>query len=103
MEFLKSFELDLWWNKLIAVGLAIIVAAVAAKERDLIFIGLGMVAWGFGESQNHKKMIEWTPPSAYIPQGTITSYPRFPHPFGIALDAIGILLILFGLYRLVAT
>ncbi|RJO75453.1 MAG: hypothetical protein C4523_00025 [Myxococcales bacterium] len=100
MEFLKSFDFELWWNKLIVVGLALVAGALAAKERDLVVIGLGLIACGFGELKNHKKLIEWTPPSAYVPQGMITSYPRVPTPLGVGLDVIGVGLMLFGLYRL---
>lgn len=100
MEFLKSFELDLWWNKLIAVGLATMGAALAAKERDLIFVALGMIAIGFGELFNHKKSIEFRPPNVYEPGGILTSRPRFPTFLGIALDIIGAGFLVFGLYRL---
>ena len=100
MDFLKGFDLTLWWNVLIAIGLAIIVAALAAHERGLIFVGLGMISWGFGESANHKQMMQFTPPNVYVPQGIITSFPRFPTPFGMCLDAVGVVLIALGLCKL---
>jgi len=100
VEFLKGFDLTLWWNSLVAVGLAIIVAALAAHERGLIFIGLGMISWGFGEALNHKTMIEFTPPNAYIPQGVITSHPRISRPIGLCLDSAGIVLIVVGFWKL---
>lgn len=102
MEFLKGFDLSLWWNKLIAVGLAIIVAALAAQERGLIVVALGMIAVGFGEGLNHRMDVRFTEPSAYLPQHMITSYPRIPRPLGVALDIAGGLLMAFGLYRLLA-
>jgi hypothetical protein len=100
VDFLKGFDLTQWWNLVIAVGLAIIVAALAAHERGLIFVGLGMISWGFGESTNHKQMIEFTPPNVYVPQGMITSFPHFPTPFGLCLDGVGRVLIALGLWRL---
>lgn len=100
MDLLKGIDLTLWWNSLVAIGLAIIVAALAAHERGLIFVGLGMISWGFGESLNHKQLIEFTPPNGYVPQGMITSHPRFPRPFGLCLDGAGLLLIALGLGKL---
>lgn len=100
MEWLKGFDLALWWNKLIAVGVAITVAALTAHERGLILIGLGMIAWGFGESRNHLTSLQWTPRTVDRPAGLITGHPRFPCPFGLVLDACGLAMIAFGLYRL---
>ncbi|MGE3990118.1 hypothetical protein [Pseudorhodoplanes sp.] len=100
MEFLRSFDLDLWWNKLVAVGLAILVAALAAANKDLIFIALGMVACGFGEGINHRRDISFTAPSAYLPQHMITQYLRLWHPVGVLLDIGGVILIVLGLYRM---
>jgi hypothetical protein len=100
VDFLKGFDLTLWWNSLIAIGLAIIVAALAAHERGLIFIGLGMISWGFGEWVNHKQLIQITPPNVYVPQSMITSYPRFSAPFGLCLDGVGLVLIVVGLWKL---
>jgi hypothetical protein len=103
MDFLKGIDLTHWWNVLIACGLALVVAALAAHERGLILIGLGMISWGFGESSNHKKMIEFMPASAYIPQGILTSYPRLPRPLGLSLDFVGFALILFGIWKLLSS
>lgn len=103
MEWLKGFELDLWWNKLIAVGVAIVVAALAAKERGLIFVGLGMIAIGLGETFNHTKGHQLTERSIWQPQFLITGYLRTPRLIGFALDIVGGALLLFGLYRLLAS
>jgi hypothetical protein len=100
VDWLKGFELDLWWNKLIAVGVAIVVAALAAKERGLIFVGLGLIAIGFGELLNHRRHESITPPSAWQPQFLITGHLRMPHPLGLAIDGVGVILMLVGLYRL---
>ncbi len=102
MDWLKGFDLSLWWNQLIAVGVAMLIAALAAHERGLIFIGMGLIACGFGESRNHKKLLQWTEPNAYRPQGLLTSYPRVVELLGVALVGLGVLLIAFGLYRLLA-
>ena len=53
LDRLKNFVPQRWWFALIAVGLVIGVAAVAAANYDVALIGLGMRAGGFGEWINH--------------------------------------------------
>jgi hypothetical protein len=95
MDWLKGFDLSLWWRAAIAVGLAITIAALAANNLPLILIGLGIVACGFGEWVNHPMLIE------FMRGGTLTSHPRFNRPLGLMLDALGIALVGFGIYRLI--
>jgi hypothetical protein len=102
MDFLKTFDLTHWWNKLIAVGVPIIVAALAANERGLIFIALGVIAFGLGESINHRKEIEITPPNVYVPAAMITSYHRSMRPLGVVFDVAGLILIVVGFWKLLA-
>jgi hypothetical protein len=51
MDWLKGFaeKLDLarWWKVAIVVGLAILLAALAGKNRDFSVIGLGIVSWSY--------------------------------------------------------
>jgi hypothetical protein len=98
MDWLKGFagKLDLarWWKVAIVVGLAILLAALAAKDRDVIVIGLAIVACGFGESFNHPMETE------IRHEGTLTTFERANRPLGLTLDAIGIALAAFSLYHL---
>ena len=98
MDWLKSFveKLDLarWWKVAIVVGLAILLAALAAKDRDLVVIGLGIIACGFGEWLNHRMEVET------MRGGTLTTFERVNRPIGLTLDAIGVALVAFGLYHL---
>ena len=52
MEWLKNFDLNRRWNVAIAAGLAITLAAIAAKNREGILIGLGIFGLGVGERMN---------------------------------------------------
>lgn len=94
MDWLKNFDLERWWNAVIVVGLAVLVAGVAAKDRAIVLIGLGMIAAGFGEWLNHGKQME------FMGAGMLTSFPRQNRVAGLLLLTLGILLMAFGLYRL---
>jgi hypothetical protein len=100
MDFLKGFDLTRWWYQLIAVGVIIVPAALAAKERGLLYIALGMIACGFGESLSWGKSIEFTPATIYVPAAQITRWVRYTRPLGIAFDAIGMPLVVFGFWKL---
>jgi len=101
LDWLKNFDLKRWWIALIAVGLVIVIASVAAKDRNIAVgiagVGLGIVACGFGEWMNHRMEME------FVKGGTLTTFPRINRPLGFALDALGIILIVTGLYRLFAS
>jgi hypothetical protein len=53
-SFAEKLDLARWWKVAIAVGLTILLAALAAKEHDFSVIGLGIIACGFGEWLNHR-------------------------------------------------
>jgi hypothetical protein len=92
MEWLKNFDVQRWWKAAIVVGLAVIVAALAIKERDIVVVGFGVVACGFGEWMNHRMETE------IRHGGTLTTFERKNRPLGLALDAIGVVLIVLGFY-----
>ena len=92
---LKGFDTRQWWIAMVVVGSALLGAAIAAHERDLILIAFGIVTFAFGEWRNHPLQ------TSISPGWHITSYPRRFTAFGTALDVIGIALIALGLYRLI--
>jgi hypothetical protein len=94
--WLKSFDLGRWWKAAIAVGLVILVAAIAGKNDPFAIVGLSIVAFGFGEWMNHRME------TAFAHGGTITSYHRHNRPMGLVLDGLGFVLALWGLYLLAA-
>jgi hypothetical protein len=95
MDWLKTLDLGRWWNVAMAVGAATTIAALAVKEIGFAATGLGMLSFGLGEWLNHRKEMVW------IKGEILTSYPRFNRPAGIVLDVIGVLLLGFGIYRVV--
>lgn len=95
MEFLKAFELHLWWRALFAAGLAVTLAAIAVKERDIVIFGLGLAAFGLGEWLNRPQVGEM------LPGGILKSWYEWrPCISGLALNAIGIAVMLWGGVRL---
>jgi hypothetical protein len=92
--FAEKFDLARWWKAGIVVGLAILLGALAAKDRDVVVIGLAIIACGFGEWLNHRMEME------IRHGGKLTTFERVNRPLGVALDAIGIVLAAFGLFHL---
>jgi hypothetical protein len=82
LNWLNNFNLRKWWHPAIALGLALVVAALAIKNHDLAAIGLGIAVCGFGEQ-------------------ALEPHSRFRRPIGFAIVGLGIILIAAGLYRLV--
>jgi hypothetical protein len=95
MDWFKGFDLDRWWKVAIVVGLALVLAALAANNRAVVLVGLGIVACGFGEWINHRMQME------FIHGGTLTSYHRANRPLGLVLDALGTAVAGAGIYLLV--
>lgn len=85
-----------WWVALVVFGSGFLAAAIAVKERDLVLIALGIVAFGFGEWRNHPLQ------TGVGPGFKTTSYPHRASAFGMLLDALGAALIGLGLYRFLA-
>ncbi len=96
-DWLKALDLGRWWKVAIAVGVVIAVTAVAAKDRPSLLIGLGMIAGGFGEWMNHPMEME---PRA---GGMLTTFERKNRALGLIFDILGLLLIVIGLFSLLAS
>lgn len=89
MDWLKAFDLELWWRAMIAVGLVLIGAALAANDRGVLILGFGLVAVGFGEWLNRPR----------VGSIELSWYEWRPCISGLVLDAIGLALIAFGLWK----
>jgi hypothetical protein len=95
MEFLKSFELHLWWRALFAVGVAVALAAIAAKEKDIFILGAGIAAFALGEWIKRPQVGEM------LPGGILKSWYEWrPCISGLVLNAVGIAVALWGAFRL---
>jgi hypothetical protein len=95
MEWLRNFDLEQWWNVAIVAGLGITIASLTAKNREGAILGLGILAWGFGEKLNHPRR------EAHFPNGILTSHRRDNGLPGLIVCAIGVGLFIFGVYGLI--
>ena len=95
MDWLKDVDLSLWWRALFAFGAAATLAAIAVKERDVIIVAAGVSAFALGEWLNRPQVGEMLP-------GMIlkTWYERRPCISGLALNAIGLAVAIWGAVRL---
>jgi hypothetical protein len=95
----KRFDVSHWWKVLSAAGIAMLVAAIAAKYPPAIFLGLGVLFLGVGDWHQHPEVT--MPAQSYgLPPGTVTTRERNITFIGLALDAIGLVLFLTGLFKL---
>ena len=97
MEIPSTWDLKRWWNFIGAAGLLLAIASAPVQFIAGVLMGLGLLLFGAGEWGNHAIHIKRTDGT------TAESYPWYPYFFGLLLDAMGIVLFGFGLYRLVAS
>jgi hypothetical protein len=91
---LRAFGLDEWWKALAAAGLAIVLASITVKFVPAFLIGLGVLLFGIGEWRNH-------PLQEQIGFGfKLSGHPRSASIFGLACDAVGLVLAALGLGKL---
>jgi hypothetical protein len=97
MQIRSKWGLKRWWNFIGAAGLLLAIVSAPVQFVAGVLMGLGLLFFGAGEWGNHAIRIRRTDGN------TAESYPWYPYFFGLLLDAIGIVLFGFGLYRLVAS
>jgi hypothetical protein len=90
MVSLKDFNIGGWWNGIAAVGLAITLYSFPRSIPGSL-IGAGLMCFAIGECANRGPHLR-----------KIFHQPWNPTISGVALDAVGIALLVVGFYRLVA-
>lgn len=98
---LDSFDFKHWWKAVVAAGVALAVAAVAAKHHALLVVGLGLISCGVGEWINRPLQQTLVQEGIGGINGIISGNPWRPSPLGLGLDALGVCLLFYGLMRIV--
>ncbi|WP_186269993.1 hypothetical protein [Burkholderia gladioli] len=96
-DFLKNFALDYWYKMLIAASLVFMVIALTVKiyaipNAALFLLATGGFLIGMGEWVNHPYQEALSPDRSF----KITGHLRRPKVGGLALDAVGALLLVAG-------
>jgi hypothetical protein len=97
LDWLKNFDLRHWWNVAIALGLAVVITAIAANDHIIALVGFGIVACGFGERMNHRVETE------FVNNGAFASYERVNGTMGLVLDGLGVILLASGFFRFLSS
>lgn len=98
---IEALNIEHWWKAVAAAGLALTVAAAAAKHNELLLIGLGILACGIGEWINRPMQQTVMQQGLGGLNGIITGHPWRPKPLGITLDSLGVVLVAIGLLKLI--
>lgn len=99
---LEALNIEHWWKAVAAAGLALTVAAAAAKHDPLLLIGLGVLSCGIGEWINRPMQQTLVQQGIGGLNGIITGHRWKANPLGIILDLLGVALIAVGIFRIVS-
>lgn len=91
---LGSVDFDRWYIAWLVISLVLLIACIAAHERQYSLLALGSLVFGMGELINHPRR------QSFHPGFKITDRSRLNSLFGILLDAIGVALMATAAYRL---
>lgn len=92
-----------WYKAVLAAGVVLAGAAVAVGHNPLLICGLGLVLWGIGEFINHPYQEKLVMNDYGSVNAKISGRPWQPNPFGLVLDAIGGILLVIGLVKVLLT
>lgn len=101
MGDLKVF--DSWYKALIAAGVGLGVAAVAASHNQLLVIAIGMIVTGVGAFKDRPQVGTTIREGFGGFNGVVTGRVHVPTLLGNAIQIIGILMIIYGIVRVVAS
>ena len=106
-EVFKDLKLDVWYRAIVYIGGVILICSFffevqGISNAQLQLLSGGVFIIGLGEWKNHKTESFIKPPNAYTgPAAYISTTIRRLDAFGITLDVIGIILILFFIWSLI--
>ena len=101
MAGLDDFKLlDEWYKATIAGGAVIAVPAITVGNDTALICAIGLLLFGVGEFINHPFRSGFIYNEYGGVAGTMKGRSRRPKTFGIALDILGIGLLLYGIVRL---
>jgi hypothetical protein len=91
---LSGLDLGDWYKAALLVALVVLLGAMAAKRDDIAVVATGVLIHCFGQWINH-------PTRSGVGGGFIlTSTSRLPSFGGLALEGIGLLLVIYGVWKM---
>jgi hypothetical protein len=91
---LEGLQVNTWFKGVIAVSAISLAAAITTNRANVAVTATGVLIFGFGQWINHPKRVGFTG------RFKVTSTAREACVSGLFLEAIGIVLALFGAWRL---
>ena len=108
-ELFARLKVEYWYHALLLIGAAGIIAALtidirAMSNKQALALFGGVFLVGLGEWINHPLQEAIVPPNMYMRGGgKISGHPRSAKPLGLFFDALGVLLIVGAIARIVWT
>ena len=100
---MSNFDIQHWYKGAVAASVALLGIGGAARSKEILAFGLGLLLLGLGEWINHQLETYYVPPGGGMGPSLASGEVRRPRLFGLLLDGVGILLFLAGLSRFVVS
>jgi hypothetical protein len=99
-EFLKNLLITTWYKAVIAVFGAAFLVTLGQRRDELAMVFCGACLIGIGEWRNHPKKEVRLRIDSTGNKWKVTDVPRRANFVGILLQLIGVVLMLYGMYRI---
>ena len=99
---MSNFNIRAWYKGAVAAAVTLLGVGAVAKDSALLAFGLGLLLLGLGEWINHPFQSRFIPPQGYgIPAAIASGEVRSAGLLGLSFDALGLVLLGVGLFRIV--
>jgi len=102
---LHNLKLDTWYRVLIPIGaiwtfISLLIPIQGFTNKELIILGLGVIAIGIGEWKNERHSTKFVDKTYFNPFMKITQTFRVNDKVGVSIEILGILAIIFSLLNI---
>ncbi|MCW5875499.1 MAG: hypothetical protein KIS85_01335 [Anaerolineales bacterium] len=111
-DFLKGLIIDSWYKAFVYIGGLVFISSLFVEIKgttnltngQLQAISSGIILLGLGEWKNHKTKSTIKPPNVYTGPAAFISWTEWdPDLLGLLLDFLGLILVVRGIWSLLAS
>lgn len=103
---LSNLKIDYWYKVSLIIATVLLITSLTVdlkgvKNKPIQLISVGIIIISLGEWINHPIQIQVIRPNPMLPSGgQLEGHPRKNSALGIFFDILGIIILVFGSYRL---